>query len=213
MLQIEPEYEIVLEFVYNNDFKYLRALGAFYLRLIGTPKEIYKHLEPLYVDFRKLRIKEKDGKYSLIYLDVFIEKLLTEESFLDITLPFLPKRWILEESNLIEPRKPLLTDLDLEDFDDIEEEEEKEEKSQKLKFKEKIDEKVDSIPEKETYLDIRNKKKIQEERYNEEDKNDEILKQNLLKSKKIENQNNKESLSIDDSNDMRKKLGLKPLKE
>ena len=35
MLQIQPEKDIVIEFIKNEDFKYVRALGAFYLRLIG----------------------------------------------------------------------------------------------------------------------------------------------------------------------------------
>src|SRR2546423_781670 len=35
--------------------RYLRALGAFYLRLVGTSLEIYQYLEPLLNDHRKLR--------------------------------------------------------------------------------------------------------------------------------------------------------------
>ena len=32
MLQIQPEKDIVIEFIKNEDFKYVRALGAYYLR-------------------------------------------------------------------------------------------------------------------------------------------------------------------------------------
>ena len=35
MLQIQPEKEIVVEFIKNEDYKYVRALGAYYLRLTG----------------------------------------------------------------------------------------------------------------------------------------------------------------------------------
>ncbi len=28
--------------------------GAFYLRLVGRPKEVYQYLEPLYNDYRKV---------------------------------------------------------------------------------------------------------------------------------------------------------------
>ena len=54
MLQLQPDKDIVLEFIQNEDFKYMRALGAFYLRLTGKPVDIYTHLEPLYNDYRKI---------------------------------------------------------------------------------------------------------------------------------------------------------------
>lgn len=36
MLQIQPDKEIIIEFIKNDDYKYLRLLGAFYLRLVGA---------------------------------------------------------------------------------------------------------------------------------------------------------------------------------
>lgn len=45
--------------------RYVRVLGAFYLRLTGTDIDVYRYLEPLYNDYRKLRHKSPDGrKYS-----------------------------------------------------------------------------------------------------------------------------------------------------
>jgi len=48
-------------------FRYVRALGAFYMRLVGTSVEIYKYLEPLYNDYRKMkrlnRVKIKNYLY------------------------------------------------------------------------------------------------------------------------------------------------------
>lgn len=45
--------------------RYVRVLGAFYLRLTGTDIDVYRYLEPLYNDYRKLRLKSPDGrKYS-----------------------------------------------------------------------------------------------------------------------------------------------------
>lgn len=61
MLQLSPEKEIVLEFVKNEDYKYVRALGAFYLRLAGRPVDIHRYLEPLYNDYRKLRVRTPQG--------------------------------------------------------------------------------------------------------------------------------------------------------
>ena len=37
LLQIQPEKEIVVELIKNEDFKYVRALGAFYMRMVGKP--------------------------------------------------------------------------------------------------------------------------------------------------------------------------------
>jgi pre-mRNA-splicing factor 38A len=39
----------------------VRALGAFYMRLVGTSVEIYKYLEPLFNDYRKIRFQNKEG--------------------------------------------------------------------------------------------------------------------------------------------------------
>ncbi|KAL9356021.1 hypothetical protein Peur_049274 [Populus x canadensis] len=56
VLQIQPEKDIVVEFI-----KYVRVLVAFYLRLTGTDIDVYRYLEPLYNDYRNLRQKLTDG--------------------------------------------------------------------------------------------------------------------------------------------------------
>lgn len=69
MLQIQPDKEIVVEFIKNEDYKYVRVLGAFYLRLTGTDIDVYRYLEPLYNDYRKLRQRLNDGsKENLFFL-------------------------------------------------------------------------------------------------------------------------------------------------
>ena len=64
MLQIQPDKEIVVrlpgqprcavgvlrpraqvEFIKNEEHKYVRMLGAFYLRMVGKPLEVYQYLE------------------------------------------------------------------------------------------------------------------------------------------------------------------------
>jgi len=37
------------------------VLGAFYLRLVGRPVDIYKYLELLYNDYRKIRHRTAQG--------------------------------------------------------------------------------------------------------------------------------------------------------
>lgn len=41
--------------------RYVRILGAFYLRLTGSDVDVYRYLEPLYNDYRKVRQKLSDG--------------------------------------------------------------------------------------------------------------------------------------------------------
>lgn len=128
MLQIQPEKDIVIEFIKNEDFKYVRALGAFYLRLIGTSMDCYKYLEPLLNDYRKVRVQGRDGKFAMSHMDEFIDELLTQDRHCDVILPRIQKRHVLEESNDLEPRVSLLEadDLDDEEEEDDEEDEDEE---------------------------------------------------------------------------------------
>ena len=80
--------------------QYARCLGAVYLRLIGRPREVYEYLEPLYNDYRKLRLMTSEGKYVLTHVDEFVDSLLNSDSVCGtLALPRLPKRWELEKSS------------------------------------------------------------------------------------------------------------------
>ncbi|KAK8461896.1 hypothetical protein SEVIR_1G112200v4 [Setaria viridis] len=126
MLQIQPDKDIVVEFIKNEDYKYVRVLGAFYLRLTGTVADVYQYLEPLYNDYRKLRHKLSDGQFALTHVDEFIDELLTKDYSCDTALPRIQKRWVLEASGTLEPRRSALED----DFE--EEEEDKEEQPMEI---------------------------------------------------------------------------------
>jgi pre-mRNA-splicing factor 38A len=140
MCQLVPEREVVLEYLNwrdeegeraegengekevngegeegkKGDFKYLRALAAFYIRLAWEPVEVYKTLEPLLKDYRKLKRRVRDG-FTLNYMDSFIDDLLTKERVCATSLQKLPKRETLEDLDLLEPREEL--DLDTIDQD------------------------------------------------------------------------------------------------
>ncbi|KAE9446630.1 hypothetical protein C3L33_21472, partial [Rhododendron williamsianum] len=96
MLQIQPEKDIVVEFIKNEDYKYVRVLGAFYLRLTGTDIDVYRYLEPLYNDYRKLRLKSPDGQFSLTHVDEVIDELLTKDYSCDIAMPRIKKRYCVD---------------------------------------------------------------------------------------------------------------------
>jgi len=147
MLMIQPEKDIVVEFILNEDYKYVRLLGAFYLRLTGRPMEVYQYLEPLLNDYRKIRYKNNDGKVVIRHMDEIVDDMLTKGSLMDITLPRLPKRDILEETHGLAPRASGLEGLDEEHQLLLEEHAAKEEK-QKEKQKEKEEQKTSSKSEK-----------------------------------------------------------------
>jgi pre-mRNA-splicing factor 38A len=109
LLQLQPPRDILLEYVSQEDFKYLRALGAFYLRLTLPAVEVYQHLEPLLTDYRKLRRRTNYG-YDLVCMDEFVDSLLHGERVCDIILPRLVKRTALEDVGDLDPRVSVLDD-------------------------------------------------------------------------------------------------------
>ncbi|EDO07105.1 PRP38 pre-mRNA splicing factor family protein [Babesia bovis T2Bo] len=112
LLQIQPEIEIIQEYIRNEEFKYLRALGIYYMRLVGNAVQIYQNLEPVYADYRKLRFRNNDGSYDIRHMDEFVDDCLRLSSYLDVDLPILPKRMILEETKQLGPRRSLLDEAD-----------------------------------------------------------------------------------------------------
>lgn len=103
LLQIQPDKDIAVAYIQQDDFKYLRALGAFYLRLVGTPVDVYTYLEPLLGDYRKLR-KRTISAWSIDHMDEFVDELLTQSSCLGIALPHLAQRRNLQRAGKLEPR-------------------------------------------------------------------------------------------------------------
>ncbi|NXH90809.1 PR38A factor, partial [Edolisoma coerulescens] len=128
LLQIQPEKDIIVELIKNKDFKYVRMLGALYMRLTGTAMDCYKYLEPLYNDYQKIKWQNRNGEFELMHVDEFIDVLLHKERVCDIILPWLQKRYVLEGAEQLEPRVSALE----EDMDDVESREEEGEEDEKL---------------------------------------------------------------------------------
>ncbi|KAF5280308.1 hypothetical protein FQR65_LT03117 [Abscondita terminalis] len=121
MLQIQPEKDIVVEFIKNEEFKYVRALGAYYMRLTGSSLDCYKYLEPLYNDNRKLRRQNRQSQFEMVHMDEFIDELLRDERVCDVILPRIQKRHVLEENNELDAKVSALED-DLDEDMELEEE-------------------------------------------------------------------------------------------
>ena len=96
----------------TGDFKYLRALAAFYVRLTFDAVDVYKILEPLLLDYRKLKRRTKDG-FMLTYMDQFVDDLLTKDRVCGTSLWKLPARTTLEDLDILEERiSPLVDELE-----------------------------------------------------------------------------------------------------
>lgn len=140
LLQLVPEKEIILAYLnwpedeergegegeddegrapgVKGDFKYLRALAAFYIRLAWEPVEIYQTLEPLLADYRKLKRRMRDG-FTLTYMDQFVDDLLMKDRVCATSLWKLPPRTLLEDLDLLDPREsPLGDEVDQLDEDE-----------------------------------------------------------------------------------------------
>jgi pre-mRNA-splicing factor 38A len=99
----------------RGDFKYLRALAAFYIRLTFDAVDVYKTLEPLLLDYRKLRRRMREH-YVLTTIDQFVDDLLTKDRVCATSLWKLPSRQQLEDLDLLEERVSPLAD-ELEEMD------------------------------------------------------------------------------------------------
>ena len=114
LLTLVPDREIVLEYLTygGEEWKYLRALAAFYVRLTFEPADVYKTLEPLLEDSRKLRQRRKE-EYALIHMDEFVDNLLTKDRVCGTTLWKLAARQLLEDLEQLDERvSPLQAELD-----------------------------------------------------------------------------------------------------
>lgn len=123
LLQLAPSDDILREYLdYGGEkFKYLRALACFYVRLTRPAKEVYMWLEPFLEDRRKLKRKARTGT-TLTYMDQFVDDLLTKERVCATSLWKMPKREVLEDLEVLEPRISPLGDIeDLLEEDEVEE--------------------------------------------------------------------------------------------
>ena len=112
LLQITPNREIIRFYLDHagDEFKYLRALAAFYVRLAWEKdEEIYTTLEPYLGDLRKLKRRTREG-WALTYVDQFIDDLLVKTRVCATTLPKINPRTFLEDEDRLEPRESALGD-------------------------------------------------------------------------------------------------------
>jgi pre-mRNA-splicing factor 38A len=124
LLQITPDREIIMFYLEQEEYKYLRALAAFYIRLAWEKDEdVYKTLEPYLNDMRKLKRRTREG-WALTHVDQFIDDLLLKTRVCATTLPKINPRLFLEDEDRLEPRESALG----EELEEMEREEEERER-------------------------------------------------------------------------------------
>ena len=204
LIQLNPSEEIIDEYLSIPEYKYLTALTVLYIRMTYPSSKVYIKLEPLYNDYRKLRIMNNDGKIELTHMDEYIDDLLLKDSVINVTMPKLVKRKVLEESGELKQRVSI---LESEDDDEDKEDEESDDVFDDLKLPDNFFKE--------------GKKRKREENDNEEngfieekENNNDDNKNN--KKRKIENNVviNAESKVLDENSDeywleLRRKIGLK----
>ena len=62
------------------------------MRLTGRPMEVYQYLEPLYNDYRRVRLRTEEGHFELTSVDQIVDEMLRNEYLFDIALPRVPNR-------------------------------------------------------------------------------------------------------------------------
>lgn len=106
MLQLNIEDEIIDVYLNEGgeDFKYLRALAAFYIRITSEKSEdVYRRLEPLMSDYRKLIRRANNGD-RMTTIDEFVDDLLVKERICATSLWKLVPRQQLEDDDKLEER-------------------------------------------------------------------------------------------------------------
>lgn len=105
LLQIQPNKEIMLEFLNQKYFKYLSCIAMFYIRLCYKSKEVYELLEPFYNDYRKIRFKASGAQeVQLYHIDELVHNILHNDRVCGLILPRLVNRVVLEDNEQLLPR-------------------------------------------------------------------------------------------------------------
>jgi len=56
----------------------------------------------LYSDYRRVAFRNKDGSFSVMHIDEFIDHLIRDEIFCDVAFPRINKRHVYEEDGDLE---------------------------------------------------------------------------------------------------------------
>lgn len=124
LLQLSPDLRQISIYLQQSHFKYPRILAAFYVRLVESPPNVYKSLEPLLSDCRRIvtahdhQIETPENlapsshpsdlptssSFTCCYVDMVIDALLRSNMLFGIPLPRIPPRPLLVQTDQLAPR-------------------------------------------------------------------------------------------------------------
>lgn len=78
------------------------------MRLTFGAVDVYRTLEPLLVDYRRLRRRTRDGGCRVVWVDGFVDELLTKDRVCGTALRKLPSRQVLEDLEQLDVRVSVL---------------------------------------------------------------------------------------------------------
>lgn len=110
LLQMQPSKEDLFG-IYNSGAKYAQALISFYVRMTFASSEVYRFLEPVLADYKKLRQRLRNGSFEITTMDQFIDQLLVSDRACDIILPRITKRRFLVERGDLQMRTSAIVSM------------------------------------------------------------------------------------------------------
>jgi pre-mRNA-splicing factor 38A len=109
LLQIQPDLEVVETYInlaesepsndpedQLSDFRYLRALAAAYIRLVGNAIAVHSMMDPLYSDRRQLVVLNPSAQWEIICMDEWADQLTGNGAVYGFHFPYLTNRHQLE---------------------------------------------------------------------------------------------------------------------
>lgn len=71
---------------------------------MASAKDVYKVLEPLYSDYRRMAFRNENGLFDVLHMDELVDHLIRDEIFCEVNLPRISKRHVLEEEGVLDAR-------------------------------------------------------------------------------------------------------------
>lgn len=100
---------VLRAYLEQREFVYVRLLAAVHARVaLRSGALVYRLLDPLYADYRRVRVRAADGTVTEEHVDEFIDRLLRaqpgEEVLDGVRVPFLASRYALEAAGELAER-------------------------------------------------------------------------------------------------------------
>lgn len=117
LLQLEKIDAEVVTYLITGDhgYKYITLLFMVYARLTWEDSTVvWETLETRMSDYKRIRKVVEGGVIQVSFIDVLADELLMLDRFMDLALPRLVNRWVLEERGLPERESTVMDEFEQE---------------------------------------------------------------------------------------------------